>query len=58
MKTTVTVKNEQATEFFNLLQENEFFNFDMSEGDFYTKFTFTNYTQQELDLVFDLAETL
>ena len=48
----------KATEFFNLLQENEFFNFDMRDGEFRTGFTFENLTGDEQELINDLFESL
>ena len=56
--TTATIENGKATELFDLFAENEFFNFDMKDGDFRTDFVFENLTEDEAELVDDLTESL
>ena len=63
MKTTLTTSNENATKLYDLLQENEFYNFDMEAGsiiygEFWATFTFENLTDEQIELVNDLAESL
>jgi IS5 family transposase len=58
MKTKFTTANEKASQMYDLLSENEFFNFDMKDGDFYTSFTFENLTDTEETLLNDLFESL
>ena len=63
MKTTIITSNENATKLYNLLQDNEFFNFDMETGsimygEFHSTFTFENLTDEQIELVNDLAESL
>ena len=59
MKTTkFTTANETANQMFDLLSENEFFNFDMKDGDFHTTFSFENLTDDQESLLTDLFESL
>ena len=60
MKTqfTVQIKNDKAHQFFSILQDNEYFNFDEEIGDFWTSFIFTNLTPEEINTILQLTETL
>jgi len=58
MKTTLTTSNENTTKLYDLLQENEFFNFDMKNTDFYTQFVFENLTEEQIELVENLEESV
>ena len=63
MKTTLITSNENATKLYDLLQENEFYNFDMESGsiiygEFHSTFTFENLTDEQIELVENLTESL
>jgi hypothetical protein len=54
-KFTVQIANEKANEFFFILQDNEYFNFEEDKKDFYTDFVFTNSTPQEIEAIIALT---
>ena len=63
MKTTLITSIENATKLYDLLQENEFYNFDMESGsiiygEFHSTFTFENLTDEQIELVENLTESL
>ena len=58
MKTTLTTSNENTTKLYDLLQGNEFFNFDTKNTDFYTQFVFENLTEEQIELVENLEESV
>ena len=63
MKTTLITSNENATKLYDLLQENEFYNFDIESGsiiygEFHSTFTFENLTDEQIELVENLTESL
>lgn len=59
MKTTkFQIENGKATAAYDLLCENEFFNFDMIDGDFRTTFAFENLTADQENLISDIFDSL
>ena len=51
VKTQLTVANENAQRMLDTLTENEFYNFELIEGDFWTSFVFTNLSEHELEMI-------